>query len=230
MKYLGNKIFIRDLFCTTGKNRECNFEESFGANFPIKSIERYGSRQYYQIETSCQRERNLYVGVCSSGVIGSVCDGVFKNGAFVVESNNVLSKETNLSVVTETGVFKYPTIKGELKEEDLEYLLSGDGLCDVIARELNVFDISKKHQYYEFMCESLPQAFWTNLDLVAKVNIKFAKSNSLKLIGVQHPELVRSEGVRRMAIDFFNEMERKKSGRFERLDEDRTKWNLIKKA
>lgn len=222
MKYLGDKILIRDLFCSTGKNKECDFEKLFGENFPIKSIERYGNRQYYQIETNCSREKNLYVGVCSNCVIGRVCDGIFKDGAFVIEKNNGLREDVNLSVITKAGVFKYPTIKGKLEENDLEYLLSDDGICDVMARELNTFDISKKHQNYEFMCENLPQSFWKDLNLTAKVNVKFAKSNGPKLIGVQHPELVRSEGVERMAIDFFNDMERKKSGRFEKLEQERT--------
>lgn len=223
MKYLGDKIFIRNLFCTTGKNRECNFEELFGKGFPIKSIERYGNRQYYKIETNCIRERNFYVGVCSNCVIGRVCDGVFKEGAFVVEKNDGLRENVSLSVITETGIFKYPTIKGKLEENDLEYLLSDDGICDVIARELNTFDISKKHQNYEFMCENLPQSFWKDLNLTAKVNVKLANLKQPKLIGVQHPELVRSEGVAKMAIDFFNDMERKKSGRFEHLEQERTK-------
>ena len=200
MKNLSDKkVYIRNLF--DKQYGYCCVEEldrAFGKNCPIIGVENYGDREYYHVITNIPYGKDYFPGIKTSPYIIMVENGIFKGSACIVEESYGLGTHTYIAVISDKNIFKFPTFEGTVSIEELDYIVGEKGLCDVLSKELSSFDISKKYQYYQFMCEDVPAKFWQNKNTVARL-LKNIENSELELVNVQNPEFVNVQAVKNLA-------------------------------
>lgn len=202
MKNLSDKkVYIRDMFDKEfGYCQVEDIDRFFGKNCPIVGIENYGNREYYHVLTNIPYGKDYYPGVKASPYIVMVENGIFKGCACIVEEYYGINRHTDVALISNKTIFKFPSFDGILLPSEIDYIVGENGFCEVLANELSCFDVSKQYQYFEFMCEDVPTAFWQNKNNVARL-LRSIESNNLKLENVFNPEFVNEKAMKRFAKD-----------------------------
>lgn len=202
MENLSNKkVYIRDIF--DKKLGYCcveNLDKFFGKDCPLSAVENFGDREYYHLLTKIPYGKDYYPGIKSSPYIIMVENGIFKGSACIVEENNGLGRRTDIAIISDKKIFKFPSFEGILSASEIDYVLGENGLCDVLSNALLSFDITKQYQYYQYMCEDLPAKFWKNKNTVARL-LRNIENGDFVFENVYSSEFVNKQAVKRLAKD-----------------------------
>ena len=217
MENLGkNKTYIRDFFGAYGRSFVGDVKKTLGENCTIIGIENYPSYEYYKIETVCPYDRNLCVSKIANAFVVSVEKGIFAGSTCVVEQCSGIDKSTHIAVISKNGIFKFPAYEGHLDDFDIDFLLGNKGICSAISNEIAVYDITKKYQYFEHMCDQLPEAFWQNYNMVRNV-LQSIDFSTFKYLDVAHPEVIDEDKVKNSVREKFLQYAIKHNKEFEEL-------------
>lgn len=199
MKNIDNKkTYLYDLF--KGHNAQCcvNLKNTFGENCPIQSIENFINREYCK---ALIMHKNGMKEVCFGKDLTfmKIKDGIFKDGILVIENGReFLKKTTDLTAITNESIFRYPKITGNLDPEEIDFLLTTNGICETLSNEFATFDISKSYQYYEFLCSDLPKKFWQTPNIEEKL-LKNIDRNEINFVNVIDKDFINEKKVREKA-------------------------------
>lgn len=218
MEYLGNnKTYIREFFVESGYNYIDNVKSVLGERCKIVGIENYPSYEYYKIETSCPYNPMLCVSKKTNAFVVSVEKGIFAGGTCVVEQNSGIEKSTNISVISKSGIFKFPAYQGFLNDSDIDFLLGNKGICSAISNEATVFDITKKYQYFEHMCDNLPEEFWQNDNMIKNV-LNAIEASKFQFLNVFNKEFINEDKVREQVYFKFLQYSQKHNKNFQEIE------------
>ncbi len=199
MKFIDNKKeHVYDIFNGHNILNGDLLQNIFGEKCPIQSIENHANRNYCK---AFVKHNNVSKMICfgKDSFFVKIKDGIFKDGILIVENGSeFFEKTTELTAITNDSIFKYPKFKGNLDGEEIDFLLGTNGICQTISDELAIFDITKNHQYYEFLCSDLPERFWKTNN-IGKIILDSFNHKKIQYVNVSNPEFVNETLVREKA-------------------------------
>lgn len=199
MKFIDNKKEnVYDILNGHNILNADQLQNIFGEKCPIQSFENHANRNYCK---AFVKHNNTSKMICfgKDSFFVKIKDGIFKDGILIVENGSeFFEKTTELTALTNDSIFKYPKIKGTLDGEEIDFLLSTNGICQTISDELAIFDITKNHQYYEFLCSDLPKRFWQTPNIKENL-LKGIDRKEINFVNVIDKDFINEKKVREKA-------------------------------
>lgn len=175
----------------------------------ISCIESGTSWNYYKI--NLQRSKEIIIGKGSRCQIRRINKGLFKDCYCVVEARDGNDTFTILYVFDKMKLLRYPKFEKQMTAKQIDLLLDQKQIENVTAKLLNQFDISKRHQEYEFFCENLPDACWKAKDFSKNILAKFEQLGEIKLTTEVDKKFVKLDMCKAIARDYFESLTKKKN-------------------
>lgn len=193
-----NKIHLYDLFNGYNVQGSVNLKDIFGEKCPIQKIENFVNRNYCKAVVEHKNGlKEIHFGKDLTFV--KIKDGIFKDGILVIESGReYFEKTTDLTAITNDSFFRYPRIKGTLDNEELDFLLTTNGICETLSNEFATFNISKSYQFYEFLCSDLPKRFWQTPNIKENL-LKSIDRKEINFVNVIDKDFINEKKVREKA-------------------------------
>ncbi len=211
LNYLSKEfIMISDLM---HYNIYANFskcrEENGWHDCCVSSIETGTTWNYYKI--NIEKGRQMAISKSANCQIRRIEEGLFKGCYCVIEAKDASDTYTILYVFDKKNLLRYPEFKKFMTAEQVDLLLDQKQIESVAAKLLNQFDISKRHQDYEFFCENLPDACWKAKDFSKNVVAKFEQLGEIKLTTDVDKKFVKLDLCKSIARDYFENLSKKKN-------------------
>lgn len=184
-------------------------EENNWQDCVVSCIESGGSWNYYKINLN--RGRLITIDKRSNCQIRKVEKGLFKGCYCVIEASDSSDAFTILYVFDNKILLKYPKFKEYMTEKQVDLLLDQKQIEVITAKLLNQFDISKRHQEYEFFCENLPNSCWKKAGFVRNVLDLFEAEKDVDLKTDVDKRFVKLEMCKDVARNYFKELSKKKT-------------------
>lgn len=199
MQFLDSKkYYLNQVFDKQGQGVGQFFSSEFERPSQIQSVGTFVNQNYFKVLV---RHKNTTKEICCDrgARVSKINDGVFGGGVVIVENDSRFSKNTMVTALTNDTIFKFPVFDGQLLDGQIDYLLSDEGLSQVVLGELLTFDISKKYQYYDFICDDIPKDFWRIENIKQKLMSEFAE-REIQYVNTENPGFIDERLVRARAI------------------------------
>lgn len=199
MQFLDNKkYFLNHLYDEHGQWVRDFLSSEFGSPSQIKGVESFVNQNYLKVSV---KFKNATREICCNrnARVSKIKNGVFKNSVVVVENNSDISKTTTITALSGDTIFKFPVFKGHLNDEQIDRLFSDEGLSSVVLDELLTFDILKKYQYYDFICEDIPEDFW-KIENIGQTLMENLRTNPIQYVNTENQNFIDESLVRARAM------------------------------